>query len=64
MSCSLIYREFDALIGERFAASFYETLDELIAALSPKEVCAWVVSFLDVSPQDGNGSALSRPGGA
>ena len=29
------YRHIEALIGERFAASFYETLDELIAALSP-----------------------------
>jgi homoprotocatechuate degradation regulator HpaR len=28
------YRDIETLIGERFAASFYETLDELIAALS------------------------------
>jgi homoprotocatechuate degradation regulator HpaR len=31
------YRGIEALIGERFAASFYETLDELIAALSAKD---------------------------
>lgn len=31
------YRDIEALIGERFAASFYETLDELIAALSRKD---------------------------
>jgi homoprotocatechuate degradation regulator HpaR len=31
------YRGIEALIGERFAASFYETLDELIAALSPQD---------------------------
>src|ERR1700733_5209902 len=31
------YRDIEALIGERFAASFYETLDELIAALSLEE---------------------------
>jgi homoprotocatechuate degradation regulator HpaR len=31
------YRAIESLIGERFAASFYETLDELIAALSPKD---------------------------
>jgi homoprotocatechuate degradation regulator HpaR len=31
------YRDIEGLIGERFAASFYETLDELIAALSLKD---------------------------
>jgi homoprotocatechuate degradation regulator HpaR len=31
------YRDIETLIGERFAASFYETLDELIAALSAED---------------------------
>jgi homoprotocatechuate degradation regulator HpaR len=30
------YRDIEALIGEKFAASFYQALDELIAALPPQ----------------------------